>query len=192
MNEHFKYQRNYSMITFSAVGRTTTPDSVIPIIERICKPLAERNCWMHSGGAKGADSLFADTYREKLNGGVEIFLPWNGYNNIFTESYGIDIRRVFASIPKRAFVIAEQADPNWNVRWEATKALDARNAQIHLGFSCDRPVDFALYFDDTPEDLDSGTQRGLQIAKNYNIPCFNLYDEKSFDEVMNLMKKIDF
>lgn len=177
------------MKTFAAVGRFSTSRNVIPIMSKILEPLSEKQYIMNTGGASGADDMFAEVYSGVFDKTVNIFLPWNGYNGIFTNRNSSIIKNVFDSVPKRAFEIAESVDENWQNRTEATKGLYARNALIYLGSNLLSPVDFAIYFDDVPEYKDSGTQRGLRIAEKYNIPCFNVYDADSFDKVMSLIEK---
>ena len=160
---------------FSAVGKITTPPTVKDRIVEELKKYVTFGYILRSGGAKGADTIFAQTYME-MGGKVEIYLPWNGYNGKFLGHDYINQNCCIMVTPE-AFNIAYELDEKWNERTEATKVLDARNVHIYCGFKIGKePLsDFVVYFDDHPENKDSGTQRGLKVADKFKIPKINLY-----------------
>jgi hypothetical protein len=63
----------------------------------------------------------------------------------------------------------------------------ARNSYCVLGEDLQSPVDFVLTW--TPNcALVGGTAQGLRIAMDYNIPIFNLADERVLADVLRVLK----
>ena len=63
--------------------------------------------------------------------------------------------------------------PNWDNLSQGAKKLMARNACQVFGITGDQPVDFIICW--TPNgEITGGTGQALRIAKDFNIPVFNL------------------
>ena len=149
------------MPDFAGIGSRETPREVIDLIKnKLCPILAATGYNVWTGGAIGADSAFFDGYSDKSK--VKLFLPEPGHN------------RLFGHYPtEEAFIIAEQAHPNWKACRQYARKLHARNSHIILGESLSDPVDFVICWTRNGE-CTGGTAQGIRLAKAYLIPIFNL------------------
>lgn len=156
---------------FAGIGSRKTPESYIPLIEKISEKLISLNYVLRSGGASGADSFWENAY-DKFGGKKEIYLPWKNFNNNSSELYHIS---------EQALETAEYYHPNWSSLTNAAKKLHARNTYQVLGDDSGRYKTNGWHFSDmvicyTPDGKDSGgTGQALRIARQFGVPVYNLY-----------------
>lgn len=149
------------------------------VIGHIAKLLEKAGFTLRSGGADGADKMFENGVAEKK----EIYLPWKGFNGSDSEFY---------NICKDADETVDIYHPNPDILSAPARKLMARNAYQVLGTDLKTPSDFVLCW--TPGGLErGGTSQAIRIAKDWQIPVFNLFDDqilKSFTdpEFIRLLK----
>lgn len=123
--------------------------------------------FLRSGGAKGADKAF-EAGCDAGSGSKEIF-------------YANDAKGDSA-----AFDLAARFHPNWGACSPYAKFLHARNGYIILGKDLDTPVDEIVCW--TPNASGSGgTGQALRIAKEYEIPVWDLADEAILWNLIDLL-----
>lgn len=148
---------------YTGIGARDCPTEILDRITKICKWLALKDYTLRSGGANGCDSA-AEKGCDLANGEKEIYLPWKEFNGSHSNLVVKD---------KRAFEIAAKYHPNYNNLSQGAKSLQARNSHQILGQNLDIPSQFVICY--TKNGLDvGGTSQALRIARDYNIPIFNL------------------
>lgn len=153
---------------YTGIGSRSTPKEVQHKMHRIAQFLSSRNFILRSGGADGADSAFELGALSK-----EIYLPWENFNK--NES-------LLFPPKKEAYILAEKYHPKWDYLRDSVKALMARNMHQVLGWELNAPSKFTVCY--TADGGDSGgTGQALRLCRDLKIPVFNLYHEKSVEEL---------
>lgn len=168
---------------YAGIGARETPTEVCSIMNQIAIWLAEE-CWiLRSGGADGADRAFE--YGCDLVGGCkEIFLPQKKYNNNLSD---------LISPPEAAFDLIDDMWEDLRDRTPLVRALFARNCQQVLGVNLNSPSSVIICYTRNGQDI-GGTGRAIQLAKRFNIPVFNLFNESKFTffkEKNHFLKKLN-
>lgn len=150
------------MTKYAGIGSRETPLHICELMETVAINLANLGWTLRSGHAKGADKAF-----EKGCDSV------NGLKEIFTSK---------SQIPEEAFNIAKLYHPAWYNCDERARRLHARNSMIILGENLDDPVYMVLCYAPGGEKW-GGTSQGIRIAKAYNRPVWNMFDEKTYNSL---------
>lgn len=151
---------------YAGIGSRETPIHCQNLEEDLAVFMALQDYVLRSGHAKGSDLAF-----EK---GCDLV---KGKKEIFTAK---------SKIPLKAFEIAEDYHPAWYNCDAYARKLHARNSMIILGENCDEPVSFVIAY--APGSFNyGGTSQGLRIARGYNIPIFNIFED---DVYMHLHLKL--
>lgn len=144
---------------YAGIGSRETPSFICGCMEARALILAAQGYTLRSGAASGADFFF-ERGAVSGKGGIEIWLPWLGYNGHPSE----------LTPTAEAWEIAKKFHPAWNRCSMQARALHARNSHIILGADLKTPVEFVLFW--TPDGKASGgTGQGLRIAQAYGIRC---------------------
>lgn len=159
---------------YAGVGSRRTPKDVCELMTQIARYLYFKGYTLRSGGADGADSAFEIGAGEKK----EIFLPFEGFNN--SESK-------FFNPPDKAFKIVEKLHPAWEKCKPHVRCFHARNVQQVLGKNLDNPSDFVVCWTRNGK-LVGGTAMSIRIAREYDIPVFNLAIEEDKNRITKGMK----
>jgi peptidoglycan/xylan/chitin deacetylase (PgdA/CDA1 family) len=85
-----------------------------------------------------------------------------------------------------AYVIAEKYHPAWTRCSPGAKKLHARNSHQILGKDLQTPCDFVVCW----SDGSGGTEQALRIAKDYNVPIYNFY-ENGLEELKQRLTRAD-
>lgn len=173
---------------FTGVGSRETPQDIQDIMEEFAFKLSQ-DCWvMRSGGAEGADSAFqAGASNTFATFEPEIYMPWYGFNNLYTEP-GLLFPTKWKNI-QEAYEIASKIHPNWDACSDGAKTLHSRNIYQVLGHNLATPSKFLICWAKTDKNGDAtgGTRTTWMLAKQYNIPCFNLIFEEHKRRVMKFI-----
>lgn len=166
---------NESTHFYSGIGSRQTPQSVRVTMIRFAKFARAQGWTLRSGGARGADDAFA------FGGSpaAQIFLPWEGFNGVQNGLLpGDHWDAVWAG------QIAGRYHPRWADLDRPSRLLHARNTPIVLGRDeADVLSRFVICW--TADGLASGgTGQALRVAQNYNIPVFNLHDDRAMPAAM--------
>ena len=163
-------------LTYGGVGSRETPVPVLAEMRRLASDLAYAGWSLRSGGADGADTAFEKGHRDAKKGqGLEVFLPWPGYNL----REGITLKR---EKMVEAMRIAAPLHPAWFRCSYGAKKLHARNVAIMLGIELDQAVAAVVCWtkDGGPT---GGTGMAMRIAEARGIPIFNLWTPEPENEV---------
>ena len=153
-------------LIYAGVGARATPAAVLADMKVMAGWLARTGWTLSTGGASGADGVFA---AGAPAGQRTIWLPWRGYNGL----RGPDCRVLSAAAMMACMEIAEGLHPAWDRCSPAVRKLHARNAAAVTGGNLDRPVDAVIAW--TAEGgISGGTGMTIRIAEARGIPVFNL------------------
>ena len=156
-------------LTYAGVGSRKTPAHVLSQMTIIAAWLNGKDWHLHSGGAKGADTAFANGAPPANR---TVFLPWNCYNSLDAD-LGTNLVDCQTLDYAHAKDIARTHHPAWHRCSDVARRLHARNAFIMLGADLQSPVDAVVCW--TPGGFPSGgTGMAIRIAEASNIPVYNL------------------
>lgn len=158
---------------YAGIGSRKTPESLKEEIQEIVEFLESQNYILRSGGADGADLFFEEFATRK-----EIYLPWKGFNGSDSD--------LFSPSPD-SHEIAKKYHPAWDRLSSAGQKLMARNSHQVLGIELETPSDFIVCWTEDGK-MKGGTSQALRIAKDINIPIFNLYDGDTLTYIKNFLK----
>jgi hypothetical protein len=174
------------VLTYAGIGARSTPYEVLIRMSHISKRLEHQLFILYTGGAaEGADAAFlARIYFYK------VFMPSSYFN--YKKANGTDfIDCSKLSNWNEGLKTVDKYHPAPQHLTPFTKKLMARNAYCVLGQDLKSPVDFVLCWTPNAKDV-GGTGQGLRIAKDYNIPIFNLADLNVFNDVLKTLKLDSF
>jgi hypothetical protein len=151
---------------YAGIGSRETPVEVLKVMKNTATILMNKGYTLRSGGAHGADSFFESGCWRK------------------------DMKEIFdlsSEIPGWAY---EEANKHLlfgsiDSMYRTTQKLLARNMMIMLGANGKTPVDFVVCWTKTMNIYDKkvgGTGYGLRLAKERNIPIYNLACESTLNK----------
>ncbi len=156
---------------YAGIGSRETPDTVNRDLEDIAEALALRGFVLRSGGADGADTAF-EIGAKRVNGPMEIYLPWQGFNGNLSPLFGVT---------PEALRLAETVHPRWDMLGQGPRKMHGRNCFQVLGKSLTKPAKMVICW--TPDGCEAearrtrntgGTATGIVLALRQGIPVFNL------------------
>ena len=153
-------------LTFAGIGARETPPVVLQNMAILAEWLTDRGWHLHSGGAAGADTAFANATPLDQR---SVFLPWPNYN----ELQGPDTKTLPPDLHTRALSVAAALHPDWQACSHAAQNLHARNVPILLGPDLSTPVNAVICWTEQGQ-IRGGTAMGIRIARSRDIPVFNL------------------
>jgi len=167
--------------SYAGIGSRETPEEIISKIKEISKRLANLDYVLRSGGAGGADIAFEEGC-DDVSGKKEIFLPWKNFNNNHSPLYlGFDWKKANPI----AIEYAQKYHPYWNrLKFPAKKFMIRNSFQI-MGWNMNKPIDFVVCYTSDGK-FTGGTGQALRIAKDKNIPIYNLFFEKDYENIMKV------
>jgi hypothetical protein len=169
------------ILTYSGVGPRLTPTPILVKMSYIAKRLEHQLFILYTGGADGADTAFlAGTQFFK------VFLP-SRIHGVRTANRQDVFDCTTLDNWSEALLTIDKYHPAPQCLGPFARKLMARNSYCVLGEDLQSPVDFVLTW--TPNcALVGGTAQGLRIAMDYNIPIFNLADERVLADVLRVLK----
>lgn len=167
---------------YAGIGSRDTPKWTISPIREIVKYLAvNKNMWVRSGGAVGADYSFEHASKlvsieMRIENKMQIFLPFPTLNDVRHDgvNYIYDLH-------DELFEVAKDFHPRYNKLKQPAKNMMARNGQQVLGRDLDDPSKFIVCYTENGE-VKGGTGQALRIAEYYRIPVFNLGNYESHQD----------
>lgn len=180
------------MLTYyTGVGSRETPEFEMSVMTQIANKLRVVGCVLRSGGAAGADIAFEHGAGQLK----EIYVPWNGFRADKSDpwyGHGDNGRTVLLSLPNEVqeycFNTAASVHPVWDRCSTAARRLHARNVLQVRGVS-GLKSDFVIYWSkyDKNENAVGGTRTAVELAKQYDIPTFNLNVTKQREALKELL-----
>lgn len=157
---------------YSGIGNRKIPAESARDLEKISVILERKyNAYLRTGGAIGSDTAFARYVTNK-----QIILPYNGYNNLTTNSQNV----VVPTYSDAVWDVACNFHPKGNfIRKKRKYYTLARNVCILLGDNLRIHSNFVLYW--LGDNVTTGgTVHALKIAKRYRIPTYNMNNDEEF------------
>lgn len=146
---------------YAGIGSRETPIQIQILMKTLAEKLSNLNYCLRSGGAEGADVAFESGAIYK-----QIFLPWNGFNNKFTDGKNYFVPELNTDYVSKFHPAADRLKPG-------AMKLMSRNTYQVLGPKLDDPVDFILCWTKDAKKI-GGTAQAMRIADSLNVPIFNL------------------
>jgi len=168
------------LILYTGIGAKDTPPAMLAIIEKLAAYMARQGYVLRSGAAEGASTGFEKGCVE-ANGKKAIYLPWRGFNGNNSTLY---------NLPERALSIVKDFNPAWSTLSESGKKLQARYALALLGPELTTPSMCVICYTAGGKQK-GGTGQALKIAKNHNIPIFDLGEYETTPDILK-SKLIEF
>jgi hypothetical protein len=146
--------------TYAGIGARKTPPEVLAIMARISQQLYAMGWHLRSGGAKGADTAFAQGLPTD---GKTIFLPRDA--------------------TKDAIELAASFHPAWHKCSDYARQCHGRNMMILLGRQLSSPAQKVICWtaDGKPT---GGTGQAIRAAEAYGIPVSNLGDKATIGKCL--------
>lgn len=157
---------------YTGIGSRNTPTDVLLKMTELAKALANDNWILRSGGADGADSAFEAGASHKT-----IYLPWSGFNNKTADN-------VTFIVPPLNLDMVFDYHPAPERLSKAALKLMSRNAYQILGDSLMWRSEFVVCWTSDGK-ASGGTGQALRIAKDNNIPIYNLYHKNTLCDLCN-------
>jgi hypothetical protein len=165
---------------YTGIGSRSTPMNILNLMTSIAIILETKEYCLRSGGADGADKAFEDGCINAFVKTKEIYLPWANFNNNPSPLHHIHTD---------AYKLAEKYHPAWNRCSEGGKKLHARNVYQILGQDLNTPSEFVICWTSDGKAT-GGTGQAIRIANDYNIPVYNLYNEKDKTLIIKLIASL--
>lgn len=152
---------------YAGIGSRETPPAIMQRMTNMAKKLDADGYTLRSGGAVGADSAF-----EEGSTKMEIFIPWIGYNGIWTDDQHIHVTD--GAILYEAENIVANIHPKFHKLSIGARRLHTRNVFQILGADLKTPVDFVAYWcnRDVAGNPLGGTATAVNLAKKMGIPQY--------------------
>lgn len=154
---------------------------VMKVLFDIAVALSKQGYTVRSGGADGADTAFEMGAKERLVRSpkqlYDIYLPWPGFNNrsmTDTLNYHGNKPMVLDSMARD---MAKGIHKHWDKLKPGAKQMHTRNIYQVLGGELIEPSDFLVCYAVTDDEgiPEGGTRTAWLLAKQYKVPCYNLY-----------------
>lgn len=153
---------------YAGIGSRSTPPDALQLMERCAAFLNAVGFTLRSGGAEGADKAFE---RGCGDGSKEIFLPSQ-------------------PVCLESLVLASCIHPAWNNVGSYGKKCHARNCYQILGKDLKTPVDFVICWTPGSQPI-GGTRTAIVLAKNNDIPVYNLASDLDVSNLKLLFSKLE-
>lgn len=185
-------------LCYAGIGSRKSSTQICDLMTRIAVYLREKNYWLRTGAADGADLAFA----KGAIGKCIYYLPWQNYNWP-TRNVGETgmMPKIACTEPTEAAInLAGNFHPAWQNCKDSVKKMHGRNMHIISGTNLDSPVRFVVAYCeyDSLGGFVGGTGQALRYAKSLNLPIINLYDvtkyysmgDSSYNKVIELIESI--
>jgi len=168
---------------YTGIGSRNITNKISEEMTKIAQILNKKGYILRSGGADGSDISF----EKGAGNNKEIYLPWKGFNNNKSNLYNITYQ---------ALELASTIHKNWKYLKPPVRKLMARNCYQVLGEDLQTPSEFIICWtkdgcetDNKRTQKTGGTGQAISLASKNNIRVYNLYNEKSKKELIDLLKE---
>lgn len=189
---------------FTGVGSRNITKKEFNNIIWISNHLSSKGYTLRSGKARGADEAFqlgvekfetdqAFNKEARIGYAPEIYTPWNNFKTEGLSSFwDIPLNDIDKDLVDEAKSIASRIHPAWGRCSQAAKKLHTRNVFQVLGRNLNNPSKFLLACsdEDSNGDVKGGTRTAWMIAKENNVPVFNVRG-KIVTEVLDFVESVN-
>lgn len=162
----------------SIIGHRESPSEILETIGKIAEFFAKKGWVLRTGGAEGVDNAALAGFRNIANSKVELYLPWQGYN---------DHRGILWT--QENWNEAAKHHPKWDELKGVVKQIHARNVSIIIGLDNETPSDLVVAYTKNGEEI-GGTAMGIRVSKDRKIKMFNIGEPKGLDKLRKFCKKL--
>lgn len=145
---------------YAGIGSRETPPDVLKRMTKLAGILERKGYCLRSGGAEGADKAFGDGVKDEM--------------------CNADIYLASQPIPLWCSVFTEHFHPAPHNLKEYPWKLMSRNAMQILGRDGNTPIEFVVCWTKGGKEV-GGTAQAIKIAKFFDIPVYNFYNEKDIE-----------
>jgi len=160
---------------YTGIGSRNTPTDILALMTEIAKVLDNDKYILRSGGAGGADEAF-----ESATPCKRIYLPWSGFN-------GKQYNGKEYLVPSYNEQWVLDYHPNSHYLTAGMMKLMSRNTYQVLGDDLNTPSAFVVCWTSDGK-ASGGTGQALRIAKDFNIPIYNLYNDEELETIVKKCK----
>lgn len=171
---------------WTGVGSRETPIEVMDFMVEVAFKLAQDGWILRSGGADGADTAFEQGARRALmDKQPDIYIPWWGFNNCNEKTIFKCLKSFTLEKTILSEKIASEIHPAWEKLSNGAKALHTRNVFQVMGDDLNDPSKFLICWAkmDKSNTPIGGTRTAWVLAKQYGVPCYNLYNEEDYHRI---------
>lgn len=179
---------------YTLIGARATPEGILKLMTDVAYTLCLKGYTGRSGAAVGADTCLEEGYERYSNefGSapelIEIYLPWQGFNNRFSDA----TKSCYVLNNTEATAIAEEIHPAWDRCSRGARALHTRNVHQILGINLDSPSKFVICWAEprgTNGDVKGGTGTAVRLGMSHGCTIFNLYYPDVQERMRNFVNK---
>ncbi len=171
---------------YTGVGSRETPPEILKRMQNIANVMTFMGLTLRSGGAQGADTAFQRGC-EDCHGDMEIYLPWDGFENNWMNARRGDELILAPRLPNwdEAMDIAGSIHPAWHRLTEGMIKLHTRNVYQVLGPDLNTPSDFLICWtkDGRPT---GGTATAINLALKHGIMVYNIHDMQALTDLYKI------
>jgi hypothetical protein len=171
-------------LNYAGIGSRETPEEILHLMFHIGQDLGAHGWNLRSGYAGGADMAFFKG-AESVDGKMEMFLPWAGFEHAPNDS-----RFISDEASQLHMELAEQFHPNWNACKPGAKKLHARNGSQVLGRNLDDPSDLVICWTVGGKG-GGGTGQAIRLANQFGVPVFDLAIPSRFEELVAYVETLE-
>ncbi len=205
---------------YTGIGSRETPEDIQITMKGIAEKLYNLEYILRSGGADGADRAFEyghddihnlldsyyKHYSDKFSEIVgfpgmeakirkEIYIPWNGFSNKNFHMKGVYCLHEnpddesYEAIIKATQIVKRIHPAPKNLSLGAWK-LHTRNCFQVLGKDLNTPSEFVICWTKNGDAV-GGTRTAIVLARENNIPVYNLFFKEDINKVESLIKGLE-
>ncbi len=175
------------MKIYTGVGSRSAPEHILKTMRELGECLARKGWVLRSGAAEGSDTAFEEGC-DAGSGSKKIYIPWNGFNDRWSD--GASVLTLEQGDRDKALDIIKEVHPAFDKLSLGAKKLHARNAYQVLGIYLDTPSKFLICYAqvDAQGVPKGGTRTSWVLAQMFDIPCFNLGNDRDYERVTKLLE----
>lgn len=166
---------------YAGIGARKTPPEILSLMTQIAQKLDSLGWTLRSGGAIGADNAFLQG-----SDNAQIWLPYWNFN--------LDLRKagnniVYKTIDKsdlEATLSADKFHPEPSRLSPVARKMMERNFRQIVGLG-ESNSKFVICFTENGE-ASGGTGQAIRIANRFEIPVFNLQNEKDRERLEKFIR----
>lgn len=176
---------------YTGVGSRDIPEESYNLLQEVSKRLGSMGWVLRSGGAVGADTAFETGVGK--SGKAEIYLPWARFNDRGVGTFHdgceyINPVDLCHGDWLEAHKKVSEVHPAWNRLKNSVRTLHTRNVFQVMGRDLKTPSKFLICYAPIQGDsVKGGTATAYNLAKSLDIPCFNIYNEKDKQRLLNFI-----
>jgi len=165
----------------TGIGSRETPQEFLELFEELGQEAQQRDWWVRSGHADGADYAFELGAKKHCI----VYLPWQGFNR---EKPVLGIPRTQPLRDEVLKIVYKHEAYAKNLK-DPIKLIKSRNVYQVLGEDLKSPADVIVCWTDEGAVV-GGTGLAIKIAMDYGIPVVNVGDYETKRNFNSIMQEI--